>query len=85
MKVVQTYGCTAASFTVDGVEVNDLTDEEKQKFEDVLFANLREALRDHSLTHERLVECLQYDDYETSEPCDQCGDSVSTTTWNLNT
>ena len=85
MKVVQTYGCTSESFTVDGVEVNDLTDEQKQKFEDVLFANLREALRDESLFHARIIECLRYDDYETSERCDQCGDFVTTMTWNLNT
>jgi len=83
MKVVKTYGCTAAGFTIDGMSYAELTPEQKKAFESVVIMRIREALADSSLYIQDLIDCLQYDDHKCSEPCEQCGDSVSTTTWNI--
>ena len=81
MKIVETSGCTAANLTVDGVSIQDL--DEMEVF-DALVPKLRAALQRNEVGLCKIVNLFQYDSYESdNEPCDQCGDCVSVTTWNL--
>ena len=84
MKIIKTEGCTAFDFTFDGISESDLTKEETNKITEFLIEKLREHLKDDSIRLMDLVEIFQYDDYEyDNDPCGQCGDTVSTTTWIL--
>ena len=85
MKIVKMYGCTAASFTVDGIPYDDLTPAQVQKLEDAIFAAIRKEIADGSASHYDLIDSVYSDDVTHSESCEQCGDSVCTTVWNLDT
>lgn len=85
MKAIKSYGCTVASFTFDGKEYEDMLPDERKRIEDIVLQNIRTALQDQSLSLDRLIDCLQYEEWETSGTCDQCNDSVNTTTWHLYT
>lgn len=83
VKIVETSGCTVDSLTFDGIDPRDPGWNEAA-VTDALIAKLREALVARTVQLRSVVNLFQYDSHETdAEPCDQCGDIVSTTTWNL--
>jgi len=50
----------------------------------VNFGHFKEEVLFECILQESAVACLQYDKCEYDDaPCDQCGDSVTTTTWVL--
>lgn len=81
MKIQLFRGCTSGGLTVDGESVETL-DQEIALFER-LVPVLRAQLAAGTLHVTPVVELLQYDDYDWDKTCEQCGDSPSTTTWNL--
>jgi hypothetical protein len=83
MKIVKRYGCTAASFTVDGIPYDDLTSEQVQKLEDAIFAAIRKEIADGSSSHYDLIDSVYSNEVTHSESCEQCGDSVCTTKWDI--
>jgi hypothetical protein len=85
MKIVIREGCTAYNTTIDGVSISDLP---KKYIEDVLLdkvlAELKKRVLQNNIDINSLIQVIEYDNYESSEePCDQCGDHVTTTTWNI--
>jgi len=84
MKIVITQGCTAFSTVVDDVNVSDMSPYEFNKFIDKLLSILKLHILEQSVSVDRVIECFQYDEYKHDpHQCDQCGDTVSTTEWNL--
>jgi hypothetical protein len=49
-----------------------------------LLEKIKEGIGEQTILLEEVVRLFQYDDYEHDpHVCDQCGDTVSTTTWNI--
>ena len=83
-KIVETVGCTAFDFTVNSKSVSEYTTEELNQILDYLFIKVKEGVKENTILFEDVVRLFQYDDWEhDSYVCEQCGDSVSTTTWNI--
>jgi hypothetical protein len=83
-KFVETTGCTAFNFTVNEKNFSELTDKEYNEMLDYLFLKVREGISEQTILLENVIQLFQYDDYEYDPHiCEQCGDSVSTTTWNI--
>jgi hypothetical protein len=84
MKFVKTEGCTAYGWSIEGKNLADLSKEEQDKIFDYLVVKLKERMEDHNICLTDLVQIFHYDDYECDlNVCDQCGDSVTTTTWEI--
>jgi hypothetical protein len=83
-KFVQTTGCTAFDFTVNDESIADLSEEKQSEIIDYLLIKLKEEYSQGSILIGNIVEMFQYDDYEYDDyECEQCGDRVSSTTWNI--
>jgi hypothetical protein len=83
-KFVETTGCTAFNFTVNDKQFSELSDQEYNEILDYLFVKVKEGINDNTILFTDVVKLFQYDEYEHDpEPCSQCFDTVSTTTWNI--
>ena len=83
-KFIETTGCTAFDFTVNERAFSDLSANEYNEMLDYLFVKIKEGISEQTILLEDVVKLFQYDDYEYDPHiCDQCGDTVSTTTWNI--
>lgn len=83
-KFIETEGCTAFDFTVNDRSVGDMSDEEYDEMLQYLFEKIKEGINEQTVRFRDIVSLFQYDEYEHDpNPCDQCGDTVTTTTWNI--
>ena len=83
-KIVETTGCTAFNFTINDKTLSEYTNSELDGILDYLFVKVKEGLKQNTILYEDVVKLFQPDDWtHDPEPCDQCGDTVSTTTWNI--
>jgi biotin synthase-like enzyme len=83
-KFEETVGCTASSLLVNKEEFYDLSEKEQDEIIDYLLLKIKESYKEHEINLTDLLHLLQYTDYEMiKENCDQCGDSVSITTWEV--
>ena len=83
-KFQETTGCTAFNYTVNGKSLSELSEQEYNEMRDYVFARIKDELTDHTILFEDVVRLFQYDHYESDlNPCEQCGDTVDTTIWNL--
>jgi hypothetical protein len=83
-KFVETTGCTAFNFTVNDKSFSELSEQEHNEMLDYLFDKVREGLSEQTILLENVIHLFQYDDYEYDPNiCEQCGDTVSSTTWNI--
>jgi hypothetical protein len=83
-KFVETTGCTAFNFTVNGKQFLEVSDQEYDEMLDYIFVKIKEGINEQTIPLEEVVKLFQYDDYEHDpEPCGQCFDTISTTTWNI--
>jgi hypothetical protein len=83
-EIVETQGCTAFGITVNGKDLYDLPDEDQDKLANYVFGKLQDAYRNKELSLTDLLHNLQPENYYyDSTPCDQCGDSISETTWKI--
>lgn len=83
-KIVETVGCTAFDFSINNKSLSEYTTDEQDEILNYLFSKVKEGVKQHTILFEDVVRLFQYDDFE-HDPyiCEQCGDSVSTTTWNI--
>ena len=82
MKIEKSEGCTSFYTLVDGKDLNDFSPEELDLFVDKILATIKERIKQNNISIERIIDCIPYDDYSyDSHVCDQCGDTVSRTTW----
>lgn len=73
MKIIKSSGCTAFYTEVDGKELGDLTEEEKEN----LLNKLLKIHNFHSIEHTINLLLDNMDcDHEDGGHCDQCGDTV---------
>ena len=83
-KFVETTGCTAFDFSANDKSFSELSEKEHNEMLEYLFLKIKEGIQEHAISTEDVVRLFQYDDYEHDpHVCGQCGDSVSTTTWNI--
>jgi len=83
-KIVETTGCTAFDFSINGKSISEYHKEELDEVLDYLFIKVKEGLKDNTILFENVVRLFQYDDWEHDpNVCEQCGDTVSTTIWNI--
>ena len=83
-KFIETTGCTAFNFTVNDHSVSELSEQEYNEMINYLFIKIKEGLKEQAILLENVVQLFQYDNYEHDDHvCGQCGDTVSTTTWNI--
>jgi len=85
-KINISEGCTSGgALEVNGVAYScedsryELTKEQREKFHEDLFAEIRRMFDDGEIGVNDLVTLLHIEDTHYSETCDQCGDSVTTT------
>ena len=60
-----------------------MSESEKNDAVEFLLEKIREGLKDGTVAINQLIECFSPDETEYSETCDQCGDSVTTRTWEI--
>jgi len=83
-KFVETTGCTAFDFTVNGKSFSELSNQEYDEMLNYLFLKIKEGISEQTILLENVIQLFQYDDYEYDDhSCETCGDTVSTTTWNI--
>jgi len=83
-KFEETRGCTADCLLVNGELFYDLPTEKQEEIIDYLLLKIKESYKEHEVELTDLLHLLQYTDYKIDkEHCDQCGDSVATTTWEV--
>lgn len=85
LKIVQTNGCTAGGWMISGKRLEDHTDDEIYAVVGSLLGKLGTLCwKDPVGKFPQLLECFEYDSFECDgKPCEQCGDVVDVTTWNL--
>jgi hypothetical protein len=89
-KITISEGCTAFYTEINGkivgdeYEPNRFPDEEIDELVDYLCIKFKEGLKESTVQLDDLIKCFQPDSWHhDSTSCDQCGDSVSATTWEL--
>jgi len=83
-KFEEVTGCTAFGFYVNEEPLSDISPEKQEEILDYLFIKIKEGIKDNTIQFENVVQLFQYDDYENDpEQCSSCGDTISSTTWNI--
>jgi len=83
-KFEEVTGCTAFDFLVNNKSLSDIPKNDQDQILDYLFVKIKEGIKENTIQLESVVQLFQYDDYEYDDHvCGQCGDTVSTTTWNI--
>ena len=83
-KIEITEGCTAYGTSINGRDVVDIPEEEMDEIVDYVLAQIRESYNRNGTSFENIIQLLDYDEYEHDPTvCGSCGDTVSTTTWNI--
>jgi hypothetical protein len=83
-KIVETTGCTAFNFSINDKTISDYTKEELDEILDYLFVKVKEGINENTILFQDVVKLFQPDDWEHDpNVCEQCGDTVSTETWNI--
>lgn len=81
MKFTKTEGCTSFCEMIGDQRLSDMTDAQILTIRTYLIGKIRDN-KDIGIFD--LVSLFPIEDFEYSkEPCDQCGDSTSTTTWEI--
>lgn len=74
MKIIKSTGCTAFYTDIDGIELSELSEDKKK---DILNKLINEHLKygiDNTIN--MLLDNIETNDVECSEPCESCGDTV---------
>lgn len=83
-KFVETTGCTAFDFSVNEKSISELSQNEYDEMLDYIFSKMKEEINEQTVLLQDIIKLFQYDDYDYDPNiCEQCGDSVSTITWNI--
>jgi uncharacterized UBP type Zn finger protein len=83
-KFVETTGCTAFNFTVNDRSFSELSEQEYDEMLSYLFEKIKEGISEQTILLQNVIQLFQYDDYEHDpNQCEQCGDYISSVTWNI--
>jgi hypothetical protein len=84
MKIQITEGCTAFATVIDDVNVSDMSKEQYSEAVNKILSAIKDGIMDNTVSLDSVIGCLQYVNYEHDPSvCDQCYDTVSTTTWEI--
>lgn len=79
IKIIQ--GCTAYNTLINDTPVADYGE---LKLIDELLPKIKEGIQNGTISINNVIELFQYDSFEQEEEsCETCGDSVSTTIYNI--
>jgi hypothetical protein len=88
--IIISEGCTAFYTDVNGKTVGGsyeptrLTEKEETELIDYLLSKVKEGIVENTISLDSLIGLFQPDDYEMdSDSCEQCGDTVSRTIYNI--
>lgn len=83
-KIKLTEGCTAFDFSVNEKSISEYKEEELNEILDYLFVKVKEGIKENTIKFSDVVHLFQPDDFKYDKlNCEQCGDSVSTTLWEI--
>jgi hypothetical protein len=83
-KFQEINGCTAFDRLINGKRESEYSPEEIKEMIDYLLPKVRQMIDENSLDLFALVSIFPYSDFKyDSESCEQCGDSVSETIWEI--
>ena len=83
-KFIETTGCTAFNFTVNDKQFSEVSEQEYSEMLSYLFVKVKEGINRQAILLEDVVKLFQPDDYEHDpDICEQCGDSITTISWNI--
>jgi len=83
-KFIETTGCTAFDFSINNKSISEYSNQELDVILNYLFEKIKEGISENTILFQGVVKLFQADDWHhDSNVCDQCGDSVSTETWNI--
>ena len=82
MIIEKTTGCTINSFIIDDKEICDIDKIELRKILDTI---TQKCIEENGLQYTvmGIMDCLGYDEYESTAPCETCGDCIDTIIWRL--
>jgi hypothetical protein len=77
-------GCTAFNFYVNDQPLSEVSLEKQEEILDYLFVKIKEGINENTILYTDVVKLFQPDDWEYDpNVCEQCGDSISSTTWKI--
>lgn len=77
-------GCTTFGTIINGKNVDSLTREEHAQFLTYLLDKIREQVYSGEITLDSVIELMPSDkEVYDSEICDSCGDTTSSTYWEI--
>jgi len=84
MKIEITEGCIAFATVIDEVNVTDMSKDQYSEVVNKILSAIKDGIMNNTVSLDSVIGCLQYDDYKHDPSvCEDCGDTVSTTTWNI--
>jgi hypothetical protein len=83
MKIEVITGCTASDILVDGKSIQNFCTSEIDMLINDLLDKVREAAVRNEIQVLDLIQLFQYDEQTVGGSCEQCGDHVEVTTYNL--
>jgi hypothetical protein len=83
MKIVMYEGCIQADLTFNGVSESVLTSYEMEMILDRLLPELRARVLRGNISLRNVVQLFEPSDHAEGSVCEQCGDSPSSTTWEI--
>jgi hypothetical protein len=84
MTIKELSGCTVSGITVNGKDWMDLTAEERGQAVFGVLKKIAESYDTNEITFSSILGLLDPDKVEyDDDPCDQCGDTVAISTWNV--
>jgi len=83
MKFEIMQGCTTYNFLVDGKKFTELSQEEQGKIIDIVLSKVKDGILNNHISFQGILEHFQYDEYESGNKCETCGDTPSKITINI--
>lgn len=81
---VESEGCRAFYFTVNGKTLEEITEQEHGEILDYLLQKVKEESSARKIRLCDIVSLFEASDREYSpEPCETCGDTIQKTTWEI--
>ena len=83
MRIITREGCTSDAIIIDGKHFQDYTKEEQEVIANKMIDKLREAYMKNQIQISDLICMFQYDTCDTGTRCEQCNDTIFTTTYTI--
>lgn len=83
-KIKITEGCTAYGTEINDRPEHELLQSERDEFLDYLMLELRKGIENGTVSLNTVIQNFQYSEFGNEDGyCDQCGDTVGWTIWEI--